>query len=114
MQRFDITAAYSKKLMESKMSAVFNRPLPDFKGDSVVIGCSQYHSFCKKKLLLHADSNFFYSIDSDKKQKADFVYDIGNPLPSEFKNRFHLTLLEDIDFTAYSDADEYSYGHKMN
>ncbi|KTD16521.1 hypothetical protein [Legionella jordanis] len=78
------------------------RSITHFNGQAVVIGCSHFHSFCSTKHL-HDDEENFYTIDANGSQNPDFEFNITHLLPEPFKNRFKLTLLECIDFTAYND-----------
>jgi hypothetical protein len=83
-----------------KVSKV-NRPLSEFNGAAVVIGCSHHHEFCEK--TLHPKSEDFYSIDFQESNKPDFVFNIQGELPEDFYARFHLTLIENLDVNAFSD-----------
>lgn len=86
----------------------YNRPISEFKGDSVVIGCSQNHTFVGHVDRPHQDPKAFYSIDANPKNNADFVFNINDPLPQEFKNRFHFTFLECMPISTYGLALESS------
>ena len=82
------------------------RSITDFHGSAVVIGCTHSHSFCATKHL-HSNEKVFYSIDLNDGQKPDFAFNITNSLPSAFKNRFKLTLLEHLDYIAYNESNRY-------
>ena len=79
---------------------VHNRPIEEFTGSGVVIGCAQP---CWGNKKLHDNSSEFYTIDRDSEMKPDLVFDITHPLPSQFHQRFQLTLVENIDAQAYND-----------
>lgn len=80
-----------------------NRDLADFKGKAAIIGCSGNNSFCDTKHLFHPSDENFYSIDISETQKPDSILNITETLPEVFKERFELTVLEHIDFTAYNE-----------
>jgi hypothetical protein len=77
------------------------RSIGDFHGLAVVIGCTHFHNYCRTPHL-HENQEVFYTIDLSAYQNPDFVLDINDKLPADFKNRFKLTLLENLDCTAYN------------
>ena len=82
------------------------RSIDDFQGLAVVIGCTHFHSFCATPHL-HKNEKVFYSIDLNDGQNPDFAFDITHELPLAFKNKFKLTLLENLDYTAYNKSRRY-------
>ncbi len=83
------------------MSILFNRALSAFKGSAVVVGCSHGHTFCNKGL--HQGEDVFFTIDRNGEETPDVIFDITKKeLPEELRERFKLTLLECIDYTAYN------------
>ena len=79
-----------------------DRPIHEFQGNAVVVGCSHLHSFCETSQVFHASSSEFYTIDIDPQHRPDLVFDITKPLPVDLKNRFKLTLVEHLDNHAYN------------
>ncbi len=77
------------------------RSINDFHGLAVVIGCTPFHSLCNTPHL-HGNKEVFYSIDLNDDQNPDFAFNITHSLPPAFKDRFKLTLLENLDYTAYN------------
>ena len=76
------------------------RSIDDFEGNGVVIGCSHNHLFCTNQDSHPKD--LFYSIDFKKEHKPDFIFDITKKLPSAYRNRFQLTMLESLDSSAFN------------
>ncbi|TAL64879.1 MAG: hypothetical protein EPN84_02555 [Legionella sp.] len=76
------------------------RDISDFHGKNVVIGCSASHRLCNHKHHPEAD---FFSIDRDEAENPDFVFDIRGQLPQEFRQKFNITFLENVDFAAYNE-----------
>lgn len=67
---------------------------------AVVVGCSHQNKDCDG--LLHPATDF-HTIDIDPKLKADTTLDIvKDPLPEALNNRFKLTVLECLPFSAYN------------
>ena len=81
-------------------SLTMARSLREFQGKGVVIGCSASHAFCKKEF--HKDTNSFYTIDFNRENNPDFVFDITHQLPDDFLLKFKLTFLECLDYSAYN------------
>ena len=94
------------------MTVQINRPISNFSGSGVVIGCSAQHSFCGTELH---DGDNFYSIDANSEQNPDLVMDIRDVLPTGFEKRFQLTMLEHLDFQAYNEPPpQLIKAHKKN
>ncbi len=74
------------------------REIGQFKGRNAIIGCTASHPSCEGEC--HPQSQY-YSFDFYAKG-ADFPLDITASLPVEFKKRFNITLVENLDFQAYN------------
>lgn len=80
---------------------MFNRPIDEFKGEAVVLGCSHKNPTCSKRGAFHPE-NLFYTIDLAEEMKADCILDIEHPLLENLKNKFKFTLLEHLPYSAYN------------
>lgn len=77
--------------------------LSSFSGNNAVIGCSEKLSFCDHRC--HPYESYF-SINFDREVDPDFLFNITKELPPEFKNRFHVTLVENLDWYAYNESSD--------
>lgn len=77
------------------------RNIRDFKGDNVVIGCSHTNKhLCQGKC--HSPRSAYYAIDFNAGIQPDLTFDLRSALPAQLQGRFKLTLIENVDFTAYN------------
>jgi hypothetical protein len=82
------------------MKARYSREISQFTGYGVVIGCSHTNIECETPFL-HGDIHTFYTVDKFL-QGADCKWDITSLLPKLLLSRFYLTLLENLDLSAYN------------
>ena len=78
---------------------MFRRPIEHFHGSAVVVGCGQKGP-CKERI--HDDLESFYTIDIKDEHHPDFIFHIAGSLPASMIQRFQLTFLEHLPFSAYN------------
>lgn len=84
------------------------RSLTEFLGTAAVIGCGWKQEHCGHRDRVHADSTLFYTLDCNEEVAPDCIYNIENPLPVEFKQRFTVILLEHLPYFAYNSVDGFN------
>lgn len=84
------------------------RSIEEFKGDTVIIGCGNamicrcHLNPCQCCQRPHKSDERFYTIDAATYCGPDLIYNITHPLPAKLQKRFTLSILENLDASAYN------------